>query len=358
MSLSTQLIHRNLYAQVVAFAALIILLPVNGTTAPQEGDIREHPPKLLNYSKMTTRQLANEGEKIIFGGIGQSKVQGAVGRGMCPLCHAFNGNTLAERAPDLRGVTDRAPGRLKDPRYHVGKPDERNTVQHEAFPGSGTATSTLEYLAESDLCHSCYVVAGYGIRGTHDTDSAAPSSLYTPISLSINDVVALTTWLYVNDGKKPPSPHEIEDAYKKFVDPPRWEAMVRTRDTPPHEGQQKGQLFATGEEAVSDIFRVAQCTVCHTIPGIPGAVGTQGPKLTMKTHAPARIKDETYRGKATTVREYITESILYPSVYVTKGYPDNLMPKVYGNKLNGLAIDKMVNYLAQVEEGTVPPPIK
>ena len=112
MSPSAQLIRRNLYAQVVVFATLIILLPVNGTTAPQENDPREHPPKLLNYSKMTTQQLADEGEKIIFGGVGQSKVQGAIGRGMCPLCHSFNAKTLAERAPDLRGVTDRAPNRL------------------------------------------------------------------------------------------------------------------------------------------------------------------------------------------------------------------------------------------------------
>jgi hypothetical protein len=78
----------------------------------------------------------------------------------------------------------------------------------------------------------------------------------------------------------------------------------------------------------------------------------------MKTEARDRLKDRNYRGKAKTVREYITESILYPSVYVTKGYPDNTMPKVFGSKLNGLAIDKMVDYLAEVEEDKVPPPIK
>jgi hypothetical protein len=33
------------------------------------------------------------------------------------------------------------------------------------------------------------------------------------------------------------------------------------------------------------------------------------------------------------------------------------MPKVYGTELSGLALDKMVEYLAEVEEGKVPPPL-
>jgi cytochrome c2 len=310
----------------------------------------------LVMSEATTQQIADEGEKIIFGGIGQSKVQGAIGRGMCPLCHSFEGNPVAERAPDLRGVTDRAPNRLKDSRYHFGKPNERDTVQHEAFPGSGSATTILEYLAESDVCHSCYVVAGYGMRGTHDTDSGAPSSLNSPMSLSINDVVAITTWIYTNDGKKPPAPHEIEDAYKKFVPESKWKSVTQTSigETDPH----PALLLADGTESVDTIFSRAQCVACHIIPGIPGAVGTIGPKLTMKTIGPSRIKDKNYHGKARTIREYVTESILYPSIYVPKGTVDNTMPKVFGTKLSGVAIDKMVDYLAQVEEDKAPPPIK
>jgi cytochrome c2 len=356
MLLSIQLMRRNLYPLGIALAALIVLFPVNGTTAQQEGDLRDHPPKLLNYSKMTTQQLANEGEKIIFGGIGQSKVQGAVGRGMCPLCHAFNGNTLAERTPDLRGVTDRAPNRLKDSRYHLGKPNERETVQHEAFPGSGTATTTLEYLAESDVYHSCYVVAGYGMRGSHDTDSGAPSSLNYPMNLSINDAVAVTTWIYINDGKKPPSPHEIEDAYKKFVDPPRWKALIQTRSLPRLEDRPVAQVLATGDEAVSDIFHLAQCLMCHTIPGIQGATGNLGPPLGLKTNAVSRLKDPSYHGKATTPREYVFESILDPSAFVVPPFPDNVMPKIYGARLSALAVDKMVNYILTFENKPAPSP--
>ena len=78
----------------------------------------------------------------------------------------------------------------------------------------------------------------------------------------------------------------------------------------------------------------------------------------LKTQGPVRLKDKNYRGKARTVREYIIESILYPSVYVAPGYRDYMMPTMFGNKLNGLAIDKMVDYLEEVEEDKVPPRIR
>ena len=67
---------------------------------------------------MTAQQLADEGEKIIFGGIGQNKVQGAIGKGQCPLCHAFHEGMLGERAPNLDGLPERAgKERLEDPKY-------------------------------------------------------------------------------------------------------------------------------------------------------------------------------------------------------------------------------------------------
>jgi hypothetical protein len=68
------------------------------------------PPKeeKLDFSSMTPQQLADEGEKIIFGGIGQNKVQGAIGKGQCPLCHAFHAGMLGERAPNLLVLPERA----------------------------------------------------------------------------------------------------------------------------------------------------------------------------------------------------------------------------------------------------------
>ena len=99
------------------------------------------------------------------------------------------------------------------------------------------------------------------------------------------------------------------------------------------------------------------CGTCHTIPGIPGATGTQGPKLEEGTNAPTRIKDPAYKGTAHSTPEYIMESVVSPSTYVVKGFPDNLMPKVFGQKLSAGALKKIVDYLSQVKAGAPPPKI-
>ena len=346
---------------------LVVVLPSVEVSASQPRDQSEHPPKLLNYSKMTTRQLVEEGEKIIFGGTGLIKVPGSVGRGQCPLCHTALEGMSAERAPNLFGATKRASERLNDPRYHLGKPQERDTVQKEAFPGAGTATTPLEYIAETFLCPSCYVPAGYGAIGTDDKESPDINLTKPPVSLKIDDLVAVTTWLYVHDGQRPPSPAKIVKAYRKFMTPQEWKDVTTIQPPAPKHppGFVNASLLATGEEPMEEIFRKAVCVLCHVIPGISDATdpigsagGLVGPALTMRSVAPLRLKDPKYRGKATTTREYIAESILYPSIYVTHGYPDNLMPKEYGTKLSGLALDKMVEYLAEVEAGKEPPPIK
>ena len=107
------------------------------------------PPKeeKLNFSSMSPQQLADEGEKIIFGGIGQNKVQGAIGKGQCPLCHAFHAGMLGERAPNLLGLPERAgKERLEDPRYSKGNPAkreyaERKPVRAAVPPKPGRNTS-------------------------------------------------------------------------------------------------------------------------------------------------------------------------------------------------------------------------
>lgn len=115
--------------------------------------------------------------------------------------------------------------------------------------------------------------------------------------------------------------------------------------------------MADGTEPVDQIFAKAQCITCHTIPGIPGAVGTIGPKLVEGTNAPTRLKDKEYKGTAKTTAEYIMESVVSPSTYVVKPFPDNTMPKIFGQKLSAGAIKKIVDYLSQNYEGKAPPKI-
>jgi len=313
------------------------------------------PPKeeKLQYEAMTAQQLADEGEKIIFGGIGQNKVQGAIGKGQCPLCHAFHKGMLGERAPNLDGLPERAgKERLEDPKYSKGKPAGRDYAQKEAFPGAGTAENGQEYIAESHSCPSCYVVAGYGVKGTNDKESPMPAIHKPPISLSLPELAAVDTWLYIREGRDAPTYEEIIKSYEKFV--PEGDRPKQQDDKaagPP------SALMADGTEPVDQIFAKAQCVACHTIPGIPGAVGTIGPKLEEGTNAPLRIKDNDYKGTAKTVPDYIMESIVSPSAYVVKPFPDNTMPKVFGQKLSAGALKKIVDYLSQVKAGSPPPKI-
>ncbi len=310
------------------------------------------PEVMLDFGSMSSQQLADEGEKIIFGGIGQSKVQGAIGKGQCPLCHGFNEGFLSERAPNLFGIPDRAKKQLEDPKYHKGKPGDRDTTQKESFPGAGTAETGQEYIAESHACPSCYVVAGFGVKGTNDKESPMPAIHKPPISLTLGELAAVDSWLYVREGKEAPTFEDITKAYEKFI--PEADRPKPQEDKP---AAGAGGLLADGSEPLDQIFAKAQCVVCHTIPGIPGAMGTVGPKLVEKTNAPTRIKDPAYKGSAKTVRDYITESVISPSTYVVKPFPDGVMPKVFGQKLSAGALNKIVDYLSQIEEGKAPPKI-
>lgn len=106
--------------------------------------------------------------------------------------------------------------------------------------------------------------------------------------------------------------------------------------------------LVTGDEPLKEIFTRAGCPVCHVIPGIEGARGRVGPPLILGAVGEQRLADPLYHGRAETVREYIVESILSPSVYVVPGYPDRAMPHWYGKKLTAQALDKIAAYLSQV----------
>lgn len=303
------------------------------------------------WDSMSSQQLADEGEKIIFGGVGKNKEQGAIGKGQCPLCHAFHAGMLGERAPNLLGLPTRGKERLDDPKYSKGNPSKREYEVKEAFPGSGTAENSQEYIAESHSCPSCYVVSGYGVKGTNDKQSPMPAIHKPPISLSLPELAAVDTWMYVREGIEPPPFEEIVKSYEKFI--PEAERPKMADEKPAG----ATSLMADGSEPVDQIFAKAQCVSCHTIPGIPGAMGTIGPKLEEGTTAPQRIKDPTYKGTAKSPAEYIMESVVDPSAYVVKPFPDNTMPKVFGQKLSAGALKKIVDYLSQVKAGAPPPKI-
>jgi len=125
------------------------------------------------------------------------------------------------------------------------------------------------------------------------------------------------------------------------------------RDTVPEKAPSVALIdvpLATGTEPLDKLFVQSGCAVCHTIPGIAPAQGREGPRLVLGTNGPLRLADPQYQGTATTVREYIQESILNPGMYVVPGYSDRVMPRWYGKRLNALALDRIAEYLEDVKE--------
>jgi mono/diheme cytochrome c family protein len=105
--------------------------------------------------------------------------------------------------------------------------------------------------------------------------------------------------------------------------------------------------LVTGDEPIAEIFTKAGCSVCHTVPGIPGADGRVGPPLIIRVTGPLRLADPAYRGQAKTVHDYVIESVLDPGLFVVQGYPAGTMPTWYGAKLSALAMEKIALYLEQ-----------
>lgn len=142
---------------------------------------------------------------------------------------------------------------------------------------------------------------------------------------------------------KPPKPpaSEVKGVQERTLASPKKSAEpVSITDVP----------LATGDEPIEKLFVQSGCAVCHTIPGIEPAKGREGPKLVLGTNAPLRLADQEYRGMATTIREYIQESILDPGAYVVSGYQDRVMPRWYGKRLNAKALDRMISYLEQITD--------
>ena len=112
--------------------------------------------------------------------------------------------------------------------------------------------------------------------------------------------------------------------------------------------------LTTGEEPIDEIFIRAGCPVCHMIPGIHGANGQVGPKLVLGTTGKQRISSPAYRGQATTVHDYVVESVLDPERFIVPGYPGRTMPVWYGSRLSALALEKIATYLEQQTEAEPP----
>ena len=273
-------------------------------------------PQAQNKVPPETTEIKGNITMEDFVAIGRQKV-----KEICALCH---NPALGNRAPDPMGVAARSSKRIKEPNYYT-----------KNLQGTGgAAKSGEEYIRESLVCPSCYVVSGFGKKGTHDMVSPM-ASVPAVKKLSPIEVNALIAFYQQRDG--------VEISVK----------LPTEKIEAPVEGGEKA-IFVTGKETPQEMIATLGCGECHIINGVEGAEGDIGPRLEEEINAPLRIQDPRYKGKATTPAEYVRESILDPYAFLVfnkeEDEPyDEVMPPDFGEKISINALDKLVNFLFSID---------
>ncbi len=338
------------------YTTISILLAGYTNWLPQQRS--DPPPKAvaIDTSSLTMDSYTEMGRVIVFGS--KPAVGGgvAIGKGQCPLCHTFDPGDNSGRCPNLFGVEERSHTRIKEDRYlnepiKIGETDGASQIVKgipdevpEEYAREGSTDFTGEdYLRESLMCPSCYVVKGYGKAG--DTKSPMPIISKAPISLGKLELNSVLAWLQSKD-----TPGEFASV---TIPLPTGEESASTEDAGGED--EEAPIFVTGTETIDVMLNTLGCPLCHTIPGIEGAVGELGPKLHEKINAPNRIKDPRYKGKARTGRDYVRESILNPNIYIVfneeegEPFPEGVMPPDFANKLSVNALEKLVDFISNTQ---------
>ena len=315
------------------------------------------PPKAAAISEdLTMEEYVEMGRVIVFGAE-QVAGQKSIGKGQCPLCHTFLSTDHIGRCPNLFGIEERSKTRIEEERYKTspvaigekepasgiikGVPGEVPAEYRRA--GAGTELTGEDYIRESLMCPTCYVVQDFGNDG--DTKSPMPVISKPPISLTPVEVNAVIAYLQSKE-----TPGDFAN-----VTVPLPSGGDAAAEAPAEDDGGEKPVFVVGTESIDEMINTLGCPLCHTIPGVEGAVGELGPVLHEKLNAPSRMKDPNYKGSAKTVKEYVRESILDPSAYVVFNdkegapYPDGLMPTTFGQMLSVQALDKLVDFISQTE---------
>ncbi len=338
------------------YSTISILLAGYTNWLPQQRS--DPPPKAVavNVDDLTMESYTEMGRVIVFGSAPPVAGQKSIGKGQCPLCHTFDPGDNIGRCPNLFGVEERSHTRIKEDRYlnepiKIGEADGAtgivkgvpDQIPEEYRRADASELTGEDYLRESLMCPSCYVVKGYGKAG--DTKSPMPVISKPPISLGKFELNAVIAWLQSKD-----TPGEFASV---TIPLPTAEDNAPVADAGGEEVEPP--TFVTGTEPIDVMINTLGCPLCHTIPGIEGAVGELGPKLHEKINAPNRIKDPNYKGKARTGRDYVKESILNPNAYIVfneeagEPFPEGVMPQDFANKLSVNALDKLVDFISNTQ---------
>ncbi len=347
------------------FAAYTNWLPQIRGDAPEAAEA-------IDVNNITPDELKVMGESIIFGSndpLGVlAKGEGPIGKGQCPLCHRFFMEQKADRCPNLLALPKpdvddpllklteeaRSHERVKESRYEefkeLHKDGEKNSgiVPHAETGG--------QYLIESEYCPNCFVVMGFGLKGTNDTVSPMPIINKPPILLADTEIVAVVSYLQTRDGDM--NLWTAKDSWEEY-----WgrELVSEAGEEEEVAPVAAGPPVALGSETPEQIVQKMTCFACHKIPGISIATtGMIGPLLIEGTNSPNRIKSAEYKkavkdGKAhaTTARGYVIESIMDPGAFIVPGFADDML-KDFKHKFTVSGLDVLVDHLmAQTVETAI-----
>jgi cytochrome c553 len=124
---------------------------------------------------------------------------------------------------------------------------------------------------------------------------------------------------------------------------PKYNAMISNGTFPTGQAERGKTLFNSriiGKQAT------AGCIVCHSAEAGVTIIGPS--QVGIATLAEQALHAPDYKGKATTVEGYFWESMLFPTAYVTPGYPD-VMYRDYGKNLTEQDMADLVAYLATLK---------
>jgi len=224
----------------------------------------------------------------------------------CALCHSGVG----DRAPKLDAIGTVWRARTSDARYR------------------GAARTLEDYLRESMLEPSAYVVSGFGKPGTNDSESPMPAAAKGAMALSASEINAVIGYLQSTVG--------VKVSVTLRPDP-----ADRT-DLPAPAPAPEPSTAAKAPDAVAAL-RKFQCDVCHALPKFPVEEGEQRPGPDLR----GIWKTAGHRADGMDAKGFISESILFPNKRLAQGFEPDLMPKDYGNQMLAAELQMIVEYLAQ-----------
>jgi cytochrome c2 len=99
-----------------------------------------------------------------------------------------------------------------------------------------------------------------------------------------------------------------------------------------------------GMELYNTIYDAADGNACSTCHYVDSEEQLQGPGLlNIADRAPTRVEGES-------AAQYLYTSIVNPQAYIVEGYPENLMPQVYGEIFTDPQIYDLIAYLLTLQD--------